>query len=476
MTNAPVLRLGLCGIGLEAYWSQFTGLRERLEGHVAHVASRLARPGVSVTNLGLIDTPQRSFDAGHACRREDIDVLFLYATTYALSNTVLPLVQRAGVPVIVLNLQPTGAIDYRTLNAMKDRAAMTGLWLEYCSACPVPEIANVLTRAGFAFHQVTGFFDDEPTWEEIEAWLNAARVRTTLASTRLGLMGHAYSGMLDVMTDETQVSVAFGTHLEVLEVDELSELAAQVASRDTARRVEEFRRLFDVQPDCPESELERAARTSVALDTLADRHGLGALAYYYKGSGNGANFDTMSSIILGTSLLTARHIPVAGEYEVKNVLAMKILDTLGAGGSFTEFYALDFTDDIMLMGHDGPGHIAISEGRTKVRPLGVYHGKVGRGLSVEMSVRHGPVTLLSVVEDIDRRFRLQVAECESVPGPILEIGNTNSRYRFKLGARGFAQAWSAQGPAHHCAVGVGHVAATLEKVAALMGLGFHRVC
>ena len=200
------------------------------------------------------------------------------------------------------------------------------------------------------------------------------------------------------------------------------------------------------------------------------------MAYYYKGSGNAANEDTMSSIILGASLLTARHIPMAGEYEVKNALAMKIMDCLGAGGSFTEYYAMDFNDDLVLMGHDGPGHIAVSQGKTKVRPLTVYHGKVGRGLSVEMSVKHGPVTLLSVVEDPDARFKLLAAEGECVAGEILEIGNTNSRYRFPLGARAFVNAWNAQGPAHHCAVGVGHVAATLEKTAALMGIGFHRVC
>ncbi|HWA94344.1 MAG TPA: hypothetical protein VG844_07055 [Terracidiphilus sp.] len=474
-SNEP-LRVGLCGIGLEAYWIQFAGLEARLKGYVAQVAEQLKRPGIDVVDLGLIDTPQCSQAAGRAARRADIDVLFLYVTTYALSNTVLPLVQRAGVPVVVLNLQPEPAIDYAVFNRLTDRTAMTGEWLAYCSACPVPEIANVLQRAQIPFHQVTGVLNEEATWREIEQWLAAARVRAALRSARLGLMGHYYSGMLDIMTDVTLVAIAFGTHVEIVEVDELTALAAATKGPDIAARVKEFDNAFDVQPDCPQEELERAARTSVALDQFVARYELDAMAYYYKGSGVAANEDTMSSIILGTSLLTARHIPVAGEYEVKNVIAMKIMDLLGAGGSFTEYYAMDFNDDLVLMGHDGPGHIAIAEGKTKVRPLKVYHGKVGRGLSVEMSVKHGPVTLLSVVEDAEKRFKLLVAEGECVAGPILEIGNTNSRYRFPLGARGFVNAWNAEGPAHHCAVGVGHVAAAIEKVAALSGLGYKRIC
>jgi L-arabinose isomerase len=476
MSAEQTLRVGLCGIGLDAYWSQFAGLEARLEGYVAQVGARLQRTGVEVVDLGLVDTPQRSREAGRQCRREDIDVLFLYVTTYALSNTVLPVIQRAGVPVVVLNLQPGAAIDYAAFNRLEDRTAMTGQWLAYCSACPVPEIANVLERARIPFHQVTGVLDEAATWQEIEEWLAAARVRSALASSRLGLMGHYYSGMLDIMTDVTLVSIAFGTHVEIVEVDELSALAADVKDDEVSERVRQFQSSFDVQPDCAADELRRAARTSVALDAFVAQHELDAMAYYYKGSGNPANEDTMSSIILGTSLLTARHIPVAGEYEVKNVLAMKMMDVLGAGGSFTEYYAMDFNDDLVLMGHDGPGHIAIAEGKTKVRPLKVYHGKVGRGLSVEMSVKHGPVTLLSVAEDAQSRFKLVVAEGECVAGAILEIGNTNSRYRFPLGARGFVNAWNAQAPAHHCAVGIGHVAATLEKAAALMGIGFHRVC
>jgi L-arabinose isomerase len=222
--------------------------------------------------------------------------------------------------------------------------------------------------------------------------------------------------------------------------------------------------------------LERAACTSVALDRLVKEHDLGSLAYYYMGTGNAENENVISSIILGNSLLMARGVPVAGEYEVNNVQAMKIMDTFGVGGSFTEYYAMDFNDDGVLMGHDAPGHIAIAEGKTKVRPLKVYHGKVGSGLSVEMSVKHGSVTLLSVVETADGKLKLLVAEGESVPGPILEIGNTNSRYRFSIGARKFVNDWNAHGPAHHCAVGVGHIANKINKLGLLLGLETARVC
>jgi L-arabinose isomerase len=406
-----------------------------------------------------------------------VDLIFLHVTTYALSSTVLPVVQRAKVPVIVLNLQPALAIDYANFNKMGDRTAMTGEWLAHCNACPVPEMANVFNRAGISFHQITGTLHNDPAlWNEVDAWIEAARVANVMFHNRLGLMGHYYGGMLDIYSDTTLQCTTFGGHIEILEVDELAALRRVVSARHIRARVAEFRKVFAVQPDCAPSELERAARTSVALDRLVKKHDLGSLAYYYMGTGNAENEDAISSIILGNSLLTARGVPVAGEYEVKNVQAMKIMDTFGVGGSFTEYYAMDFNDDVVLMGHDGPGHIAIAEGKTKVRPLKVYHGKVGRGLSVEMSVKHGPVTLLSVVETADGKLKLLVAEGESVPGPILEIGNTNSRYRFSIGARKFVNDWNAYGPAHHCAVGVGHIADKINKLGLLLGLEIAHVC
>jgi L-arabinose isomerase len=471
------LRIGIFGIGLEAYWLQFPGLRERLGNNVAKVAQRLARQDVEMVNLGLIDTPEKAVEAGHRFRQEDVDLVFLYVTTYALSSTVLPVVRRAKVPVIILNMAPAAAIDYATFNAMADRTAMTGEWLAHCQACAVPEIANVFNRSGMAFHQVSGMLDDDPpAWNEVHQWIEAARVASVMEHNRLGVMGHYYNGMLDIYSDLTQQCAKFGGHIEIIEVDELAALRDQVSEDEIKQRMALFYDAFDVQADCAPAELARAARTSVALDHLVEAHDLGSMTYYYQGTGNPANEDAISSIILGNSLLTARGIPVAGELEIKNAQAMKIMDSFGAGGSFTEYYAADFNDDILLMGHDGPGHIAIAQGKTKVRPLRVYHGKVGSGLSVEMSVKHGPVTLLSVVQTIDGQLQLLVAQAESVPGPILEIGNTNSRYRFPLGIREFMNRWNSHGPAHHCAVGVGHIASKIDKLGKLLGMQVIRVC
>src|SRR6266480_3879547 len=464
--------VGLFGIGLDTYWPQFKGLQQRLTGYTQEVADRLARTGVRVINLGLVDSPEKAETAGDAFRQHDVDLIFLYVTTYALSSTVLPVVRRAKVPVILLNLSPSAAIDYKSFNRMGDRTRMTGEWLAYCQACSVPEISNVFRRCRIPFFQVTGILENDPlAWNEISSWIDAGRVAHTMEHNRLGVMGHYYGGMLDIYSDLTQQCAYFGGHIEMLEVDELADLRRKVSSREISSRVQNFRETFDVQPDCPPVELERAARTSVALDRLIEIHKLGSLAYYYEGVGNAENEDAISSIILGTSLATARGIPVAGEYEIKNAQAMKIMDCFGVGGSFTEYYACDFNDDVILMGHDGPGHIAIAQGKTKVRPLSVYHGKVGRGLSVEMSIKHGPVTLLSVVQTADGKLKLLVADAVSEPGPILEIGNTNSRYRFSMGARAFLNAWNAEGPAHHCAIGVGHISSKLSKLGQLLGMG-----
>jgi L-arabinose isomerase len=470
-------KIGLFGIGLKAYWDQFEGLEQRLMGYLDVVAENIQQHGAALINLGLIDTVDKAFEAGDILKKEDVDLVFLYVSTYALSATVLPVVKKAGVPVIVLNLSPAPQIDYQWFNSLNNRTKMTGEWLAYCAACPVPEIANVFRRSNIPFHQVTGVLNgDDIVWKEIDEWIAAAHVARTLHYNRLGLMGNYYGGMMDIYTDLTAVNAIFGGHIEIIEVDRLSALKQSVNDAEIVDKVKEINETFEVQSDCPEEEVNRAAKTAVALDKLVAEYKLTSFASYHKGTGNVENEDTMSSVIIGNSLLTGHNIPVAGEYEVKNVVAMKIMDTFGAGGSFTEYYAMDFVDDIVLMGHDGPCHPQIAEGKIKVKPLQVYHGKVGNGLSVEMCVKHGDVTLLSVIEDGRGGMKFLVAEGQSVAGDILEIGNTNSRYKFPIGARAFVENWNQHGPAHHCAVGRGHISSKLKKLAAILKVDQIQIC
>jgi L-arabinose isomerase len=180
-------------------------------------------------------------------------------------------------------------------------------------------------------------------------------------------------------------------------------------------------------------------------------------------------------LILGNSLLTANGIPASGEGDLKNAVAMKVMDTLGAGGSYTEFYAMDFDENFILMGHDGPGHIAISDRKPVLRELDLYHGKAGYGVSVEFSVRTGPITIFAVTQTREGRLKMIAAQGEALAGPTLSIGNTNSRLRFSMPPAAFMNAWCEQGPTHHCALGIGHQGSILEKVAHLLGLEYVEV-
>ena len=470
--------IGVFGIGLAAYWPQFPGLKERLEGYQGKVEGRLGE-WATVISGGLVDDAFKAQAAGRAFLSAGVDLVFCYVGTYATSSQVLPVVQQSKAPVVVLSLQPRAALDYSH--------AGTREWMDAGSVCCVPEISCAFARSAIPFRQVTGMLEPEDdvrepwesAWKEIREWCEAAKVIHNLRKARIGFLGHTYPGMLDMYSDFTQHQAQLGTHIEILEMCDLEARVSAVTEAEVEHKAEETRGIFEIDEDSPSDplakkpapeDLDWACRVAVGLDHLVEDFSLDGLAYYYRGVAGNLYERLGASLILGCSLLTARGIPCSGEGDLKNCQAMKIMDLLGVGGSYTELYGIDFRERFILMGHDGPFHLGIAEGRPVLRGLGLYHGKSGHGVSVETSVRTGPITILALTQTHDGRLKFLAAEGESLAGERLKIGNTNSRLRFGLEPAPFINAWCSEGPTHHCALGIGHILGKIEKVAWLTGL------
>jgi L-arabinose isomerase len=454
-------KVGLVSGGLGAYWPQFPDLLPQLRRSAALVADRMRALDCDVVDAGFISDAEDGARAAEQLRAAGCDLIVCFLTTYMTASMVVPIAQRSDAPVLLINLQPTEAMDHATFD--------TGQWLAYCGACPLPEMANAFRRCGVPFRSVSGYLDDERAWRTITRWIKAAGVRGGLRHGRHGLMGHLYPGMLDVSTDLTLVAANLGGHVEVLELDDLRVRVDAVTAAQEDERMALAGDIFGIDQTVQEEDFRWAARVSVGLDRLAEDFGLDSLAYYHRGL-NGEQHERLAAgMILGASLLTARGIPAAGEYELRTSLAMLIVDRLGGGGSFTEMQALNFRDGVVEMGHDGPAHLAISQGRPLLRGLGVYHGKRGWGVSVEFDVKHGPVTAFGIGQERDGSFRFVGSAGRVVAGPLLKIGNTTSRVDFGCDPGQWADQWSATGISHHWALGTGDLLPELRAVAELLG-------
>ena len=460
-------RIGLVAGGLGTYWPQFPGLLPQLQQSAAYVSQRFQQMDAEVTDVGFISDAQDGAAAAEKLRQADCDLIVLFLTTYLTSSMVLPIAQRSHAPVLVIDLQPTEKMDHASFD--------TGAWLAYCGQCPVPEVGNVFRRAGIPFRSVSGYLRQESAWQRISRWISAAHVRAALRHARHGLMGHLYPGMLDVSTDLTLLPATFGSHVEVLEFDDLRIRVDAVSEQEVADRMELAREIFIIDDSVVDDDFAWGARVSVGLDRLAADFSLDTLAYYHRGLEGEQHERLGAGMILGASLLTAQGIPTTGEFELRTTVAQLATQVVGAGGSFCEIQALNFADGVVEMGHDGPAHLAVSSRDPLLRGLGVYHGKRGWGVSVEFAVQHGPVTLLGLGQDADGSLTFITSEGEVVNGPLLEIGNTTSRVDFRRDPGEWVDEWSATGVGHHWSLSVGHRAADYQAAASLLGIGHRHV-
>jgi L-arabinose isomerase len=465
-------RIGIFGVGYHVYWNQFPGLLDELIAKLGVLAGKVEASGATVVNFGMVDKAEDAYALLPRLKAADLDLVFCDMVTYATSATFGVIVRSLDIPIVLVALQPMSAMDYAH--------ATTRMQLANDDLCSVPEFTGVAIRMGRRPPPVIlGTLHDDPQADaEIAEWCDIAMALHDLRRARIGHFGHPIEHMLDMQTDQTALTAAFGCHIVQTEADDLLR-----CERDaTAAEVEAKRRaildLFDT-PDpgadpvtrkLTDADLERAALSAVALDRFVDMHCLDGLAYYYDGDPTGPLRALVTSLIVGNSLLTAAGFPMCGESDLKTCIAMLLMDRLDIGGSFAEFHPIDFREGFVLVGHDGPHHVNIADGRPVLRSLVKYHGKPGNGASVEFKIKEGPMTMLSIGVNREGRFKFIVAEGESVRGPIPATGNTNTRGFFKPDVRTFLKRWVAEGPTHHFALGVGHRAAAIEQIAAVLGL------
>ncbi len=463
--------VGVFGVGHHTYWAQFPGLQEELLGYLREFEAQVAGNGVAVKSFGLVDDAEAAYAALKAIRAADLDLLFCDMLTYATSSTWGLLVRELSIPIVLVALQPRRALDYAQ--------ATTYMQLANDNICSLPEFTGVAVRMGKPVPpSVIGtLHGDAEAQAEVAEWCDVARVLRDLKGARIGHMGHVLESMLDMHSDPTAFTAGFGLHVVQTEPDDLMRLLRAVTEAETEAKRTEILSFFET-PDpgadpvtrkLTDEDLKMAARAAVALDRFVAEKRLDGLAYYYEAEAGSEMRQLVSNLIVGNSLLTAAGFPMCGESDLKTCVAMLIMDRLDMGGSFAEFHPMDFDEGSILVGHDGPHHLNVAQGCPVLRSLVKYHGKQGSGASVEFRLKEGPISLLSISQTYDGRFKFVIGEGESVRGPIPATGNTNTRGFFQPDAKTFLKRWIAEGPTHHFALGIGHRAAALQKVATALG-------
>jgi L-arabinose isomerase len=465
-------RVGIFAVGHKTYWKQFEGLLDNLMCYYGVFKDMVYENGVEIFDFGMVDDSISAYETLEKMIASNLDLVFCNMLTYATSSSFAPIIRKIDAPVVLVALQPLQAMDYSR--------ASTFMQLENDNICSVPEFTGVAVRMGKKVSDVIigNLYDDEKAKAEISEWCNIAKVLHDLKDARIGLMGHVLEAMYDMHADPTSISATFGIHVPLLEVDDIIRLYNTVTQKEIERKKDIIRQEFDmpspksdpVTIQLTEADLHQAARTAVALDKLVDEYSLSGLAYYYEGQEDSIHRLTISSLIVGSSILIAQGVPICGEYDIKTCIAMFIMDRLNIGGSFAEFHPFDFKEDYILVGHDGPHHITIAEGKPILRSLIKYHGKPGNGASVEFKLKEGPITMLGLTINAEGKYKFVIGEGISKKGPIPPTGNTNTRGFFQPNTRDFIKAWVMEGPTHHYALGIGHHGKTLKKIGEILGV------
>lgn len=468
----PKPKIGVFGVAYYKYWAQFEGLKEEMQRKQEVFIEMLGDYEADIIDFGMIDDVGQAYDLLPRLQSANLDMIFCDMLTYSPSSNFGVIVKNVRAPIVLVALQPDEALNYER--------ASTYQQLYNDDICALPEFAGVAVRMGKPVPEIIigTLRGDRNVVEEIGKYCKIAAVLHGLKTARIGHIGHPIEAMLDMHSDATMITAHFGLHIVQCEANEIVTEYTRVDEGEMQVAKDQVLDFFDtpdpvsdpISEKLNNKDLEVASRASVALKKFIKKAALDGLAYYYEGEPGSLTGLVMSSLIVGNSLLTSLGFPMCGESDLKTCIAMFIMDRLGIGGSFAEFHPVDFRENFVLVGHDGPHNIAIAEGRPVLRSLKKFHGKPGFGASVEFKIKEGPVTMLSINSTYEGKFKFIIAEGQSVKGPIPPTGNTNTRGFFSSDIREFLKNWIKAGPTHHFSLGVGHHAETLRKIADFLGI------
>lgn len=466
-TKKDASRIGVFGVGYDKYWEQFPGLYEELMQKQDAIIQKIPTKQVTIIDFGMVDNPVKAYEMVKKLEAANLDLIFCNMLTYATSGTFGIIIKTISVPIVLVALQPRKALDYSK--------ASTYMQLANDDICALPEFAGVAVRMGKKVPNIIigTLYDDPEVDIQFDEYYRIARVLHDLKNAQLGHIGHPINAMLDMHTDATMITSAFGCHIVECEANELFSCYNKVSEAEIKSSEDLILDFFDT-PDpvsdpislkLQNDDLRIAAKVSVALTHFVKEKKLDGLAYYYDGAEGSELRSVMANLIVGNSLLTSNGFPMCGESDIKTLVSLMIMNRLGIGGSFAEFHPIDFNEGFVLVGHDGPHNISIAEGKPILRSLKKYHGKPGNGAGVEFKIKEGPITMLSINSTCNGKFKFVIAEGESVKGPIPPTGNTNTRGFFNPDIKTFLTRWINEGPTHHFSLGIGHHASTIKKIA-----------
>jgi L-arabinose isomerase len=455
----PKPRIGLLPTGHLIYWGQFPGLKEMGLKMLAELRQKLETIG-TVIAPELVDTPEKAAEAGEYFRRQKPDILFIFPLGYTTGMVMAPAVKALNVPLRILNAHADSSYDYQK--------ADTAVYLYHEGVCCIPEYAGTLVSLGKKFRVLTGHFGQKHFWGEIRADCLGAAAGRAFKELNFGMIGNTYTNMTDMPVDEYRILRSTTRLLKRPEVEEIEEAYKRVTPDQLQDMYRQFREMYEVDKTVTDEHMKFSAQAAVAYDEVIRKHDISAFGYYWWGEKELIT-QLRSQSALAVSRLAALGRPGVTEGDVKTAMAMKVMDLLGGGGMFLEFFSMDFDENFILMGHDGPSNINVAEGRPKLQHLTVHHGKTGHGLGIDFKMRTGPITLLNLTQfDAGETFKLLYTVAEVIPGPILNIGNPNCRVRVQKPIAEFMNDWCQEGPCHHIALGIGDHAAELEAFAEAM--------